>query len=347
MARFSKRNDESYFEEEIFINQNNVKENIHSNVNMNFIRSVESFSSKDIVKTGAKTAINRRIGFSLFARAFAFFLCISVFAYSVYSIVVTEAEKQRAADNYSNLQNLFGTGIKSEVLKPSAIYNSIPSVDLLTVLGSGSAGIQYNPPVLNEELSALASKLEMLKNQNSDTYGWIRIDGTAINYPIMKGEDNEFYLEHDFDKQSSKSGSIFADFRVSDVHSANRNTVIYGHCMSNGTMFRSVKDFFHSSNRETLAKTMKIEIITPEGVFNYEVFSTYRSEGASFVKTSFSSNVSYLEFLNTIYAKSVLKKKVNFDENSKIITLSTCTNVVSKPNERYVLHCIMTGFTSF
>ena len=67
-----------------------------------------------------------------------------------------------------------------------------------------------------------------------------------------------------------------------------------------------------------------------------------RSEGSHFVTTSFANEDVYLEFLKTIYAKSQIGRKVKLDANSRIITLSTCTNVASKPDERYVVHGILT-----
>ena len=95
---------------------------------------------------------------------------------------------------------------------------------------------------------------EALKEINSDIVAWIRIP-EVFDYPVVQGEDNQYYLSHTFRKESNKAGSIFLDYRNSRDFT-DPNTVIYGHNMRNGSMFRSLHNYmdrsFFDENREVL-----------------------------------------------------------------------------------------------
>jgi hypothetical protein len=216
-----------------------------------------------------------------------------------------------------------------------------PGYTLLEAMNADSA----EPPVdefisvdYDMEHKRLLAAIEM----NEDVYGWIRIKGTVIDYPILQGPDNDYYLNRTITREYSKAGSIFADFRLSDTHRDNYNAIFYGHCMSSGTMFRAIMEWYEAyATRDSVADTMEIEIITRDGVYIYEVFSAYRSEGTHFITASFADKAEYLTFLKDIRNKSILRRRPAYDENSKICTLVTCTNVIDMPEERYVLHGIL------
>lgn len=75
---------------------------------------------------------------------------------------------------------------------------------------------------------------------NKNIVGWISIDGTKLNNPILQSNNNDFYLNHNFKDRESRAGSVFMDYR-NDVQAINRNTILYGHAMKNDTMFGSLK----------------------------------------------------------------------------------------------------------
>ena len=177
-----------------------------------------------------------------------------------------------------------------------------------------------------------------------DMYGWIYVNHTKIDYPIMKGSYTNYYMNHDINGNPSANGSITADSSLSDVYAENLNTVLYGHCMKNGLMFRTLKTFLESANRNTLAKSMNIEIYTDEGLYIYSVFSGYRNDGSDFIRTSFKSDEKYLEWLESIASMNTLNVRPSYDANSKICTLVTCSNSTSNVDERYVLHGILKSF---
>ncbi|MCE5236784.1 MAG: class B sortase, partial [Eubacteriales bacterium] len=99
----------------------------------------------------------------------------------------------------------------------------------------------------NEELPSHASYDEA-KAKNPDVIGWITVGDTVIDYPVVRGTDNSYYLGHDVEKKKSKYGAIFMDFRNAESYQQ-RHIIIYGHNMKNGTMFHDLmnfkqKDFF-------------------------------------------------------------------------------------------------------
>ena len=88
----------------------------------------------------------------------------------------------------------------------------------------------------NPDLSYLKINFDYYKNKNNDTVGWIKVNGTNINYAIVKSNDNKYYLNHDFYKRKSDTGWIFLDYR-NDLENVSNNTIIYGHNLINRTMF--------------------------------------------------------------------------------------------------------------
>ena len=161
-----------------------------------------------------------------------------------------------------------------------------------------------------------------LFEKNIDYRGWIKIDNTNINYPILQGQDNEEYLYKDINNEYIVSGSIFMNYLNNGFD--DQNTVLFGHNMKNGTMFANLKkykeeDFFYNNNY--------IEIELSNGQYlKYKVFSVYITDiKDNYTKTSFEDKDEYKEFLERIKNKSIYKSDISVNENDKIITLSTCS----------------------
>ena len=159
-----------------------------------------------------------------------------------------------------------------------------------------------------------------LFEKNIDYRGWIKIDNTNINYPILQGQDNEEYLYKDINNEYIVSGSIFMNYLNNGFD--DQNTVLFGHNMKNGTMFANLKkykeeDFFYNNNY--------IEIELSNGQYlKYKVFSVYITDiNDNYTKTSFEDKDEYKEFLERIKNKSIYKSDISVNENDKIITLST------------------------
>ena len=163
-----------------------------------------------------------------------------------------------------------------------------------------------------------------LKDTNKEVIGWLIVDGTNINYPIVQTEDNDYYLKHNINQKKTTEGWPFMDYR-NDKNMTDNNTILYGHNLLNKTNFGSVSNIF--TKKWQTGSNHKIIYITENKKYIYEVFSIYYSEPVTdYLQTSFYDDNSYIEFLNNLKKKSKYNFKVNVTSSDKIITLSTCTD---------------------
>ncbi|MEG1743288.1 MAG: class B sortase, partial [Clostridia bacterium] len=304
-----------------------------------FIKSIEKLRPSDIQES-YKLKPQGILNSVFLIRMCMLVVCSSIFLYSLYSIaqrIIDSINARAAMDDIVN-----SVEKKSEVERALMNKKSSSTLNLFAALGTDDTNGGFDEIDQTGEYDAIRYKLQELKAQNNDIYGWIKTSGgMSISYPVVKGIDNDVYLSHDINGNYSRAGSIFVDYSNSKIHANNYNTIFYGHCMTNGTMFRPIFEWFRNPDFRAMANTIKIEIITLDAVYVYEIFSAYRSEGSYFITTSFANENEYYTFLKNIYKKSTTGKKTNFDPSSRIITLSTCTNVAAMPDERYVVHAIL------
>lgn len=173
-----------------------------------------------------------------------------------------------------------------------------------------------------------------LKSENSDVVAYIKVNNTNIEYQIVKTSNNNFYLNHSFDKSKNSRGWIFADYK-NKFDNTDKNIVIYGHNMRDESMFGSLKNILNEEWYNN-AENKNITFLTEKGNYIYKVFSIYKIESEDYyIKTNFKNDEDYEKFLNTIKNRSIKNFDINLNINDKIITLSTCAN-----NNKYriVLH---------
>ena len=179
------------------------------------------------------------------------------------------------------------------------------------------------------ETSMLKIDFDNLISLNSDTIGWIRVWGTDINYPVVQTNDNSFYLTHSFDKSYNKAGWIFVDYTNSSRkdNQLDANTVIYGHNRQNKSMFGTLSNTLKENWRD-VEKNRYINFSKLEESMLWEVFSTYTIDSEYYyIRTSFTTDEDYEEFLKTIKARSIYNFNINVTTEDRILTLSTCTNI--------------------
>lgn len=161
-----------------------------------------------------------------------------------------------------------------------------------------------------------------LKASNPDTIAYLEVLATNISYPVVQTTDNDYYLTHDFNKTYSQRGAIFADYRNS-FDTLSKNTIIYGHHRLDNTMFGQIDVLF--TNDYLQNKDHIILLKTENKTYTFKVFSVYEIDPeVYYLTTSFQSDSSYLDFLNTLKQRSVFNFNEELDANTKIITLSTC-----------------------
>jgi len=195
------------------------------------------------------------------------------------------------------------------------------------------------PTDLQLQMEKMKTYLSGLIKKNSDIFAYIYVDGTDIKYPIVRGQDNDFYLNHDaYTKGPLAVGAIFIDYRLSTDLSQNYNTVIYGHNMDNGSMFHDVTDFKDAS----VFKNKEIYIYTMDGLYIYKPFCYYKPHKASgYTKISFSTGDTFAQFAQELQTLSWTASNHTFTRNDRIITLSTCLNSTTTSDYRFVLHAYL------
>ncbi len=184
------------------------------------------------------------------------------------------------------------------------------------------------------KMDMLSINFKDLIKKNSETVGWIKVNGTNINYPVVKHSDNKYYLTHAFDKSENTAGWIFMDYRNSSTN-LSKNTIIYGHSRLTGTMFGTLKKTMNESWYKNTSNHI-VHLSTPTENTMWQVFSIYtiKKEGY-YIKTKFTSTSDFKKFVKTIKDRSTVKFNAQVDENDKILTLSTCKG---NNDERFVVH---------
>nr|5YFK_A Chain A, Uncharacterized protein Sortase B [Clostridium perfringens str. 13] len=173
-----------------------------------------------------------------------------------------------------------------------------------------------------EEHKQDAESEKNLKNINPDYRFWIKVEGTNIDFPVVQGKDNDFYLHHNFNKEKSFSGSIFVDSE--NNLNDDSNIVVYGHNMRNDTMFAQIKHF----KNENFFNANKYVTLYREGKKStFEIFSVYQENAKdleSEIKTKFSNKEDYEKYLKEQESKSLFKRDgIDLNSNDRILTLIT------------------------
>ena len=166
-----------------------------------------------------------------------------------------------------------------------------------------------NSIVISKEIERM-TKIKKLQEENSDIVGWIEIEGTNINYPVLQGEDNKYYLTHNYKKEKSQKGSIFLS-KDYDLKLPSDNLLIYGHNLISGQMFNNLLKY---KNREFYEKHPNIRFTTAKEDLKFEIISAFYS------KVFLKSEENVFRYYNFVTAKSE-KDYNNFVENAKRASL--------------------------
>ena len=194
--------------------------------------------------------------------------------------------------------------------------------------------IETEEVVLDDELQEVVKiDFNELNSKNSDTKGWIKVNGTNINYPFVQAKDNSYYLTHSFDKKYTDAGWIFLDYR-NDIDELDKNTVLYGHARKDNSMFGTLKytlkkSWYSDENNHMITTTTENEELT------WQVFSTYHIKTEDYyITTDFNNDDEFQLFIDTLIKRSSYNYKVDVSIDDYILTLSSCY----KDNEKVVLH---------
>lgn len=177
--------------------------------------------------------------------------------------------------------------------------------------------------VQNEELTAL-------QDIHPNIVGWLTLEGTRLNNPILQAADNDFYLRHNYKDEESRGGSIFMDFR-NDANELGRHTIFYGHVLRNGTMFGDLDKFAEQAYAN---EHPVLSYETTKNKYELHVFAAYETTtDFYYIETNFNDD-SYMTFVNEIKERSVITMPVTVNETDRIVTFSTCTTSANDEEDR-------------
>ena len=175
---------------------------------------------------------------------------------------------------------------------------------------------------------------------NPDVYAWIEIPGTQVSYPILRHpSDDSYYLDHTIEGAEGYPGSLYTQ-RCDAADFSDFNTVIYGHNMKDGSMFGSLKDF---RDPDFLRAHRDIYIYTPDQILTYQIFAAVVYDDR-YIPYCYDDEImedrqAFLDSLsNTRNLNSQVLDDVSVDENSRILTLSTC--IGGQPDQRYLIEAV-------
>ena len=175
-----------------------------------------------------------------------------------------------------------------------------------------------------------------LKEINPDVIGWLYYEGTCIDYPVVQGENNDMYLSMLFDRTWGGCGTLFADC-ITEEPFRQFNTIVYGHHMKDGTMFACLKEL---RDPEYCAKNPKLKLITPEGVFDLEIWAFLNEPSDSNIYvTNIKSEEDMQDYIDLTERIASYTTDVEVTTEDRLVMLSTCAYEFE--DARYIVACKM------
>lgn len=275
------------------------------------------------MSSGRRTRRKSHIGDVI--RFLLMIIALGVFLYSGWTLYGFYKDYKQSADEYEHLESSYlaeeETGSENydaleddDTLKDEAAVQSITGKELVNRVENGR---EITVPVMRNPID-----FEQLQSVNEDIVGWLRIRGLGISYPVVQGEDNDYYLHRTFERTDNFAGCIFMNCD-NDSDLSDQNTIIYGHNMKDGSMFGKLKNY---NEEDVYQKSKYFWIYTPDLIYQYRIFS------ASIVnKTGLTYQIMFTEdefnqFVNQAFSSSVVDNSgLSVTREDRVVTLSTCT----------------------
>ena len=244
-------------------------------------------------------------------------IAIGIFCFAAWKLVTIYLDYKTGVDEYTALEEYANNEKVTEGLEDTMDVNDTMGdewgdAELTEHSGSNRFENMENP-----------IDFDSLQEINPDVIGWLEMEAVdTINYPIVQGEDNDYYLHRTFQGTDNFAGSIFMDY-MNKSNFGQRNTIIYGHNMKNGSMFGSLKDY---RDQEVYNKSPYFWIYTPTRIYKYEIFSCAEVDkfGQDY-QITFQDKEDFQEFIYHAQDQSLYDTGVDVDYTDTVVTLSTCT----------------------
>ena len=238
---------------------------------------------------------------------------ICIFCYAAYNLYHIYTEYKKGSDEYNAIAQM-------------AVTERDPDQDAQEQEPAGPEGPTLKAP--------MDIDFDSLRSINTDVIGWIYVEALdGVSYPVVRGTDNDQYLQMTYEKNYNFAGTIFIDYE-NKADFSDCNTLVYGHNMKNGSMFGQLKNF--SKDDSAYNKSKYFWIFTPEKNYRYEIISAYTTAVNSDTYTLFKGpGQEFVDYMNKIVSYSDIKTTPGeLGVEDKIVTLSTCTG---NESTRYVV----------
>lgn len=249
-----------------------------------------------------------------------------------------------SGNEYDDLKNISSSEIESKVTVESKVTDNSVSIkedtDSEIVTESESDDENSVPVVVRDVVNGDINFTELWK-VNPDVYAWIKVPNTSVDYPVLQCDnDDSFYLNHNVYKQYAFAGSIYTE-SLNSKDFSDPNTVLYGHNMLNGTMFRTLHNF---RDPDFFAQNEYIYVYLPERTLTYQIFSAYEYDDRHLLYSfDFSDEDTYREYLeyaqNPTSSMTANIRELGVNTDDKIITLSTCMDDID--TSRYLVQGVL------
>lgn len=237
-------------------------------------------------------------------------LCLLGVLCSAYILVVSQREYDRGDAAYEQIRLLLEGGQDEEGIRTGQDFVS-------------------EGPILREMKQV---DFAALKQVNTDVVAWISAEESIIDYPVVQGADNEYYLTHLFNGSKNKLGSLFVDYRTPGDFSE-RSTVIYGHNMKDGSMFATLTQY---KDQDYYKSHPAMQLYTPDGAYRLEFFAGIVADGDyEFIRYEFDNDTDFLDYIDTLKNESTFISNVPVAAHERIVALCTCSYEFN--NARYAL----------
>ena len=245
-----------------------------------------------------------------------FAICICVFCFSGYKLYDKYKMYKENKEAYAEI---------NEVVIQPASYN-IPNIE--------QEGESTGP--LPQRLANPIPEIDfaVLADMDKNAFGWLYIPDTVMNYPVVRGKDNDYYLNHALGGKWNNGGCPFVDYRNKDGFE-DYNTVIYGHHLRNGMMFACLDDY---AKQEFYDAHPVVYFTTESGKYILRIFAAYTTHSTSDAyNRSFKNEEAFMNWVDKALEQSKIKTDVEITAQDKVLTLSTCAYNFS--GARFVVHC--------
>ena len=253
-------------------------------------------------------------------------VALGVFVFSAYTLYGFYQEYRKSSVEYDNLENDYASVDEADetedfdaleddkTVQDLQNKQNISGKEVVTVMENGK---QITVPTMRNPID-----FTELKQKNEDIVSWLRIRALGISYPVVQGEDNDFYLHRTFEKEDNFAGCIFVNCDNSG-NFTDQNTIIYGHNMKDGSMFGKLKKFREEG---VFDKSKYFWMFTPDLIYEYRIFSATVVDKTGITYQSFFTQEDFDTLMQHAFETSVIDgSDVDVNMNDRIMTLSTCT----------------------